>query len=111
MIIKLINTLLTVIAGIGAAIVIYWVLNKLAELLPGRWEDRVKPYFYILPAISAISLFIVYPAIQTVVYSFANAQSPGSWVSTTTPGCSRRAGSGRPCSPPWCGSSWRHWPP
>jgi alpha-glucoside transport system permease protein len=75
MIIKLINTLLTVIAGVGAAIVLYWVLNKLAELLPGKWEDRVKPYLYILPAVGAICLYIVYPAIQTIVYSFANAQS------------------------------------
>lgn len=75
MIIKLINTLLTVVAGVGAAIVLYWVLNKLAELLPTRWEERLKPYLYILPAVAAICLYIVYPAIQTIIYSFANAQS------------------------------------
>ncbi len=75
MIVKLINTLLTVVAGIGAALVLYWLLNKIAELLPGRWEDRVKPYLYILPAVAAICLYVIYPAIQTVVYSFANAES------------------------------------
>jgi alpha-glucoside transport system permease protein len=73
--IKLINAILTVVAGIGVALVVYWVLNKLAELLPGKWEDRLKPYFYILPAVAMIALYVVYPGIQTIVYSFANAQS------------------------------------
>jgi alpha-glucoside transport system permease protein len=73
--IKSTNTILTVLAGIGAALVLYWVLNKLSELLPNKWEDRVKPYAYILPAFAAISLYLIYPAVQTVVYSFANADS------------------------------------
>jgi alpha-glucoside transport system permease protein len=75
MVIKILNTILTVVAGVGAALVLYWILNKLAELLPGRWENRLKPYLYILPAVAAIALYILYPAIQTIVYSFANAQS------------------------------------
>ncbi len=75
MVIKILNTILTVVAGIGAALVVYWILNKLAELLPGRWEDRLKPYLYILPAVAAICLYVLYPGIQTIVYSFANAQS------------------------------------
>jgi len=75
MLIKVINTILTVIAGIGVALVLYWTLNKIAELLPGRWEDRLKPYLYILPAVAAMALYILYPAMQTVTYSFANAES------------------------------------
>lgn len=73
--VKVINTLLTVLAGVGAALVLYWVLNKLVELLPDRWEDRVKPYVYILPAFAAISLYLIYPAVQTIIYSFANSDS------------------------------------
>jgi len=75
MVIKLLNTILTVVAGVGAALVLYWILNKLAELLPGRWEERLKPYLYILPAVAAICLYVLYPGIQTIVYSFANSQS------------------------------------
>jgi alpha-glucoside transport system permease protein len=73
--VKTLNALLTVLAGIGAALVLYWLLNKLAELLPGRWEHRVKPYLYIAPAFAAITFYLIYPAIQTLVYSFANADS------------------------------------
>jgi alpha-glucoside transport system permease protein len=75
MVIKLINTLLTVVAGVGAALVLYWILNKLAEILPGRWEERLKPYLYILPAVAAIVVYVLYPGIQTIEFSFANAES------------------------------------
>ena len=32
-VIKVINTLLTVLAGIGVALAVFWLLNKLAEVL------------------------------------------------------------------------------
>ncbi len=79
MAIKLINALLTVLYGIGAALILYWLLNKLAELLPSRLEDRLKPYFYILPAYFAITLYLLYPAIQTVINSFQDRASE-EWV-------------------------------
>ncbi len=79
MAIKLINALLTVLYGIGAALILYWLLNKLAELLPSRLEDRLKPYFYILPAYFAITIYLLYPAIQTVINSFQDRASE-EWV-------------------------------
>ena len=79
MVLKILNALITVGVGVAAAVVLYWLLNKLAEVLPGRWEDRVKPFLYILPAYAALVFYLVYPAVQTVVFSFANAQST-EWV-------------------------------
>ena len=79
MVLKILNTLITVGVGVGAAVVLYWLLNKIAELMPGHWEDRIKPYLYILPAYAALVFYLVYPAVQTVVFSFANAQSTA-WV-------------------------------
>ena len=75
MTIKIINALLAVILGVGGAIALYWLLNKLAEVLPGRWEDRVKPFLFLLPALAAIGLYLIYPTVQTLVYSFANNRS------------------------------------
>ena len=77
--IKVLNTLIAIVAGVGGALVVYWLLNFIAERLPGKWEDRVKPYLYILPAIAALGLYLVYPVVQTGVYSFANATS-SQWV-------------------------------
>ena len=70
MLVKSSTTLITVLAGIGAALILFWILNKLAEMLPGKWEHRVKPYFYILPAFAAIVIYLIYPAVLTVNNSF-----------------------------------------
>jgi len=73
--IKTANALLAIIGGIGGAMLLYWVLNKLAESLKGRWEDRVKPWMFAGPAILAIGVYLIYPAIVTLQYSFANEDS------------------------------------
>ena len=72
---KIIEALLIVLGGVVGAYVVYFVLNKLAELLPGRWEDRIKPYFYVLPAIVLVAVIVLYPTLQTINFSFANADS------------------------------------
>ncbi len=79
MVSKVLVALITVAAGIGAALALYWILNKLAELLPGQAEHRVKPYLYILPAYLAITVYLLYPAIQTIVDSFRD-QASQEWV-------------------------------
>ncbi len=75
MVINILNALIAIVGGVVGAIILYFLLNKLAELLPGRWEDRVKPFLFLLPALAAITLYLIYPTIQTVVFSFANAAS------------------------------------
>jgi alpha-glucoside transport system permease protein len=77
--IKLINALIAVVAGVLGALVLYWLLNKIVEKLPGRMEDRVKPWVYIGPAVLLVGLFLVYPAIRTIILSFANSTSTA-WV-------------------------------
>ena len=76
---KAISAIITVAVGIGAALALYWLLNKLAELLPGRWEDRIKPFFYIAPAFLAVALYLIYPAVATVINSFQDRASV-EWV-------------------------------
>ena len=78
---KTLTTLITVLIGIGSALIVYWVLNKLAELLPGRWEHRIKPYLYVLPAVLAIAVYLVYPAVLSVINSFKDNFSRN-WVGT-----------------------------
>jgi alpha-glucoside transport system permease protein len=72
---KFVTAMITVLVGIGAALLLYYLLNKLAELLPGRWEDRIKPFFYILPAYVAITVYLIYPTIQTAINSFKDSAS------------------------------------
>lgn len=70
MLMKLLTALVYVGVGIAVALAVYWVLNKIAELLPGRAEDRVKPFLYILPAYLAIAVYLLYPTFITIFRSF-----------------------------------------
>ena len=76
---KLVQALVAVVAGVGGSMLLFFFLNMAVEGLPQRVEGRLKPYIFILPAISFIALFLIYPTAQTIVYSFANDDSTG-WV-------------------------------
>jgi alpha-glucoside transport system permease protein len=78
-VIRLINALLAIIGGVGGALLLYYVLNLIVERLPQKWEDRVKPYIFIGPAVLVIGVFLIYPAIRTIILSFANSASTA-WV-------------------------------
>ncbi|PID96212.1 MAG: sugar ABC transporter permease [Actinomycetales bacterium] len=67
---KLANAVIAIGSGVLGAMALFWVLNRLVEMLPSRWEDRLKPFVFIGPALSAIGLFLVFPAVQTVQGSF-----------------------------------------
>jgi alpha-glucoside transport system permease protein len=77
--IRVINALLAIVGGVGGALLLYFVLNKLVEALPQNWEERIKPWVFIGPAVAAIGLFLIYPAVRTIVFSFAN-QTSTAWV-------------------------------
>jgi alpha-glucoside transport system permease protein len=69
----MLSTVLTVLVGVAAALAVYWLLNKLAEALPGRWENRIKPYLYVAPAVAAIGVYLVYPTVVTVIDSLKSS--------------------------------------
>src|SRR3954452_2042025 len=51
-----------------------------AKRMLGRfWERRGVPHLFVLPALGLVGVLLVWPTIQTVVYSFANADSTR-WV-------------------------------
>jgi alpha-glucoside transport system permease protein len=76
---KALTVLIVVAVGIAGAVGLFWWLNELGELFPGRWEHRIKPYLYILPAYLAITLYLLYPAIVTLINSFKDRYSQH-WV-------------------------------
>jgi alpha-glucoside transport system permease protein len=58
-----------------SSLLLYYVLNKAVEHLPKKWEKRLKPYVFVGPAVFLIGFFLVYPAVRTIVFSFANNDS------------------------------------
>lgn len=81
MLTKFLEALMWVAVGVGGALIVFWVLNKIAELMPSKMEERFKPYLYILPAFAAIVVYLIYPAVLTVINSFKDNFSR-EWVGT-----------------------------
>jgi len=71
--------LLGLIVGIGGSVLFFWFLNICIEGFPSKLSEGVIPYAFLLPAFALIGILLLYPTVQTVVYSFANADSTD-WV-------------------------------
>ena len=76
---KILIGLLGLVCGIGGAVVFFRFLNMVIEGMPSRLSEGLIPYAFLLPALSLLGLMLLYPTVQTVVYSFANADSTD-WV-------------------------------
>jgi alpha-glucoside transport system permease protein len=70
-----VGTAVTVAVATAAVLLLFVVLDRVAESLPGRWERLVKPYLFVLPALTFVGIFLVYPTVQTVFDSFANSDT------------------------------------
>ena len=67
--------LIALVAGVGGAAAFFFFLNMFVEGLPGRASRGLMPYAYVIPGFAFIGLMLIYPTIQTINYSFANADS------------------------------------
>ncbi|HET6563674.1 MAG TPA: sugar ABC transporter permease [Marmoricola sp.] len=72
---RIVIGIVALIIGVGGAALFFFFLNMFVEGLPGRASRGAMPYAYVLPAFGFIGLMLIYPTIQTINYSFANADS------------------------------------
>ena len=71
----LLQGVIAVIAGVGGAALVFYFINMIVEGLPARSSERSIPYAFLLPALLLIGVMLIYPTVQTIHYSFANADS------------------------------------
>lgn len=76
---KILQAVVGTLGGVAGAYFLYYFLNMMIEGLPRRLSLAILPYAFILPSIGMLGIFLIYPTIQTIVYSFANADSTA-WV-------------------------------
>jgi alpha-glucoside transport system permease protein len=72
---QLVTAVIAVI-GVPAVLVGYILLTeRLIQTLPERRQGRIRPWFWIAPALGFLIVFLIYPTINTFVLSFLDAQS------------------------------------
>jgi alpha-glucoside transport system permease protein len=69
-------TALIVVVGVPAVLVGYILLTeRLIQAFPERRQGRIRPWFWIAPAIAFLIVFLIYPTLNTIVLSFLDASS------------------------------------
>ena len=63
-----------VVVGVGGVFFLYWGMNRLVELLPDRYREGVRPYIFVGPALVILTVFLIYPVINTILVSFKDSQ-------------------------------------
>jgi alpha-glucoside transport system permease protein len=64
------NAFVAIVLGVGGVFFFFWALNAVTERVGGRFEEVVKPWVFFGPALVTVTVFLVYPFLDTVRASF-----------------------------------------
>jgi len=65
--------------GTVGVFALFILLDRFADALPQDWQERVRPWMYVGPALILLSIFLLYPAIRTIMLGFQGPRGD-SWV-------------------------------
>ena len=68
-----------IVVGVGGVFALYWGMNLLTDLLPPRLRDGIRPYVFVGPALVILSVFLVYPVVNTLILSMKD-RTGDDWV-------------------------------
>lgn len=63
------------LAGAGGVFLLFWVMNRVVDLLSERYRETIRPYVFVGPALVLLAVFLVYPVFNTILISFQNSNS------------------------------------
>jgi ABC-type sugar transport system permease subunit len=66
----LVSAILAVVIALVGFIAIFTLLNLAVSKLPGRWEQRVRPWVFVGPALIFLFIGLFLPAVRTLYLSF-----------------------------------------
>lgn len=76
---KVVDGVIAILIGVGGAALLFWVLNYVVERLSTVWEERLKPYVFVGPALLFIGVIVLYPLVRSVAYAFFDSTGEN-WV-------------------------------
>lgn len=72
---RLLIVLVAIVLGVGGVFFAFWAMDRVVDWLPTRVRDTVRPYVFVGPALVILSVFLVYPVINTIIMSFKDSQA------------------------------------
>jgi alpha-glucoside transport system permease protein len=70
---RILVMVVAIAAGVGGVFALFWGMDRMVSWLPDRLAEGVRPYVYIGPAMVMLSVFLLYPVINTVLLSFKDS--------------------------------------
>jgi alpha-glucoside transport system permease protein len=64
-----------IVVGVGGVFLLYWGTNKVVGYFPTALAEGVRPYVFVGPALVILSVFLIYPVVNTILLSFKDAHS------------------------------------
>jgi alpha-glucoside transport system permease protein len=64
-----------ILAGVAGVFFVFWAMNRVVDTLPARFGERLRPYVFVGPALVMLSVFLIYPVVNTILISFRGADS------------------------------------
>ncbi len=85
---KLVLGVIALFVGVGGIWLIFTGASTLVERFPPKIRDRILPWIFVTPALVLLGIFLVYPAVATVIGSFQDDDGVftlANWASLGTP--------------------------
>ena len=67
---KLVLAGLALVVGVGGIWMVYIGASAVVGLLSPRWQGRILPWVFVIPAMVLLTFYLVYPTIGTIITSF-----------------------------------------
>ena len=72
---RLLIVVVALVVGVGGVFALFWGMNRFVDVLPARFREHARPYVFIGPALVVLSVFLIYPVVNTILISFKDARS------------------------------------
>ena len=71
---KLLLAAIALLVGVGGIWVLFTGVSSLVERLRPKTRDRIMPWVFVTPALLLLTIYLVYPAVATIIRSFQDAK-------------------------------------
>jgi alpha-glucoside transport system permease protein len=69
---KLVLAAIALLVGVGGIWLLFTGASTVVERFPAKLRDRVLPWVFIAPALLLLTVYLIYPAVSTIISSFVD---------------------------------------
>ena len=84
---KLLLAAIALFVGVGGIWLLFTGASSVVERFPPKIRDRILPWVFVVPALLLLSIYLVYPAVATIIRSFQDTKGAftlANWASLGT---------------------------